>query len=139
VRRIEDHAEELTRELLGDLAVNPRTPAYHKIPLAELHQRAHDVYRNLGRWLNQETDDTIQKTYEDLGSLRRREGVPLDQIVYALILTKYHLRDYIRVSGIVDSAVDLYQEEDLHIRVGRFFDKAVYFTVRGYAGNPGAR
>ena len=134
VRRIEEHAEELTRELLDDLARNPRTAGYHALPRAELHRRAHDVYRNLGRWLGQETEETIQRTYEELGRTRRVEGIPLHHVVYALVLTKHHLRDDIRSSGLVDSAVELYQEEDLHIRVGRFFDKAIYFTVKGYEG-----
>lgn len=132
VRRIEDHAEELTAEVLADLSANPRTPAYHQLSRDELHRRVYDVYRHLGRWMGEETDDTIQKTYEELGARRRREHVPLHEVVYALTLSKYHLRDYIRSSGVVDSAVDLYQEEELHIRLGRFFDKAIYFTVKGY-------
>lgn len=134
VRRIEEHAEELTREVLADLSANARTPAYHKLSHDELHRRVYDVYRNLGRWLGEETDDTVQQTYQELGARRWREHVPLHEVVYALILSKHHLRDYIRSSGVVDSAVDLYQEEDLHIRLGRFFDKALYFTVKGYAG-----
>jgi len=133
VRRIEDHAEELTREVLADLAANARTPAYHGLSLDELRRRVYDVYRHLGRWLGEETDEAIQKIYEELGARRRREHVPLHEVIYALILSKYHLRDYIRSSGLVDSAVDLYQEEELQIRLGRFFDKAIYFTAKGYA------
>ncbi len=53
-------------------------------------------------------------------------------MIYALVLTKYHLRDYIRSAGLVDSAVELYQEQELHRLVGNFFDKAMYHTVRGY-------
>jgi hypothetical protein len=58
--------------------------------------------------------------------------VPLSEVVYALTLTKYHLRDYIRVAGLVDSAIDLYQALDLQRLLGQFFDKAVYYTVRAY-------
>jgi hypothetical protein len=47
-------------------------------------------------------------------------------------LTKYHLRDYIRSAGLVDSAVELYQEQELHRLLGHFFDKAIYYTVRAY-------
>jgi hypothetical protein len=132
VRRIEEHAEELTREVLRDLATNPRTPAYHRLSPQELHDRVYDVYRHLGRTLGEESDEAIAAAYGALGRRRLGEGVPLHEVVYALILTKYHLRGYIGSSGIVDSAVDLYQEEELHIRVGRFFDKAIYFTVKGY-------
>lgn len=134
VQLIEAHAEELTRGLLDDLKSNRRTPAYHGLPREELRLRVYNVYRNLGRWLGEKTDDMIQATYCELGQKRCHEGIPVSEVVYALILTKYHLRDYIRSSGLVDSAVDLYQEQELHRSLGQFFDKAIYYTVRGYEG-----
>jgi hypothetical protein len=140
VRLIEDHAEDLTRSVLADLASNPRTPAYHRIPRDELHHRVHDVYRNLGRWLGDKTDEAVEPSYLSLGRRRLAEGVPLSEVVYALILTKHHLASFIRSAGLVDSAVELYQEEELNLLVDHFFDKAVYHTVRGYeqaaAGSP---
>ncbi|MBZ5514256.1 MAG: hypothetical protein LAN62_05325 [Acidobacteriia bacterium] len=132
VRMIEDHAEELTRGLLDDLATNARTSAYHKIPREELRHRLYDVYRNLGRWLGHTTDESIEATYSELGRRRFAEGVPLSEVVYALTLSKYHLRDFIRTRGLTDSAVELYQEQELQRLVGRFFDRAIYYTIRGY-------
>lgn len=132
VRMIEDHAEELTRGVLDDLQSNPRTPSYHRLDREELHRRVYDVYRNLGRWLGEMSEEAIGASYGELGRKRHSEGIPLSEVVYALILIKYHLRDYIRTSGLIDSAVDLYQEQELHRLVGRFFDKATYHTVRGH-------
>jgi hypothetical protein len=136
IRAIEEHAEPLTQGVLSDLGQNPRTPAYHSLPQSELHRRVYDVYRNLGRWLGDtdQVDDPVEAAYGALGRTRKTEGIPLSEVVYALILTKHHLRDYIRTSGLVGSAVELYQEEELHLLIGRFFDKATYFTVRGYEG-----
>ena len=34
------------------------------------------------------------------------------------------------------SAVDLYQEEELSLLTERFFDRAVYYAVRGYETAP---
>lgn len=132
VRIIEDHAEELTRALIQNLQSNPRTAAYHRLSLADLQHRAYNVYRNLGHWLGHETDKDIEATYSELGKKRSAEGIPLSEVVYALTLSKYHLRDYIRAAGLVDSAVDLYQEQELHRLVGHFFDRAIYYTVIGY-------
>jgi hypothetical protein len=67
-----------------------------------------------------------------LGEERHAEDVPLHEVVYALILIKYHLRDYVRTAGLVNSTVELYQRLELDRLVGQFFDKATYFTVRGY-------
>lgn len=132
VRLIEDHAEELTRGLLDDLMTNARTPAYHKISHAELHHRTYDVYRHLGQWLGHTTDESIEATYRDLGKRRFAEGIRLSEVVYALTLAKYHLREFIRTRGLVDSAMELYQEQELQRLVGRFFDRAIYYTIRGY-------
>lgn len=105
VKAIESHAEQLTRGVVHDLQTNQRTPTYHTAPAEELHHRAHAIYSNLGRWLGEKTDQTIEAFYAELGKQRSAEGIPLCEVVYALLLTKYHLRDYIRTSGLVDSAV----------------------------------
>jgi hypothetical protein len=132
VKAIESHAEQLTRGFVHDLQTNQRTPTYHKLPAEELRHRAHAVYSNLGRWLGEKSDQTIEAFYAELGKQRHAEGIPLCEVVYALLLVKYHLRDYIRTSGLVDSAVDLYQEQELQRLVGHFFDRAIYYTVKSY-------
>jgi hypothetical protein len=132
VRMIEQHAEELTRALVQDLQSNPRTASYHRLSREAIHGRAYDVYKNLGLWLNSKAEEDIKANYTELGKKREAEGVPIYEVVYALILTKYHLRDYIRAAGLVDSAVELYQEQELQRMLGHFFDKAIYYTIRAY-------
>jgi len=132
VRLIEDHAEELFRGLLDDLQSNPRTPAYHRLDREELRSRLYDVYQNLGRWLADTTEQHVETAYSELGRRRHAEGIPLSEVVFAIILAKCHLWEYIRTCGLMDSAVALYQEQELHRMVGRFFDRAIYHTVRGY-------
>lgn len=132
VRLIELHAEELTHALVDDLQTNRHTPSYHQLTREAVRSRTYDVYKNLGLWLSSKVDQDIEAAYGDLGRQRDAEGVPLNEVVYALILTKYRLRDYIRTAGLIDSAVDLYQALELQRRLGQFFDKAIYFTVRAY-------
>jgi len=132
VRMIEHHADELTRALVENLRSNPRTASYHRLSREAIHDRAYLVYKNLGLWLNSKAEEDIEANYTELGKKREAEGVPISEVVYALILTKYHLRDYIRAAGLVDSAVELHQEQELHHVLGHFFDKAIYYTVRAY-------
>ncbi len=132
VQRIEEHADELTRGVVEDLQSNPKTPSYHALPTRTIERRAYDVYRNLGKWLTTMSDEEIESAHYELARRRAEEKVPLSELVYALILTKYHLRNYINASGMVDSAVQLYQEQELQHLIGRFFDKATYYTIRGY-------
>jgi hypothetical protein len=132
VQMIEDHAEELTRELIKDLQSNARTPHYHHLSYEELHYRTYSVYRNLGHWISQGSEEPIAANYADLAIRRFAEGVPLEEIVFALTSTKNHLYTYVRTTGLMDSAVELHQERELRRLIGNFFDKAIYHTVRAY-------
>ena len=132
IKLIEDHAEDLTREVLRDLAGNARTPSYNSLPADEMHRRVYDVYHNLGRWLGDKTEEHLESTFGGLCRRRHAEGVPLSEAVYALVLIKDHLRGYIRAVGLVDSTVELYLEEELHLQIGNFFDNAIYHMVKGY-------
>ena len=78
-----------------------------------------------------------------MGRTRFREGVRVSELVYALLLTKHHLRRYIREHGLVDFAGDrvlpdellpleLYSIQELNYQVGEFFDRALYHLARGY-------
>lgn len=136
VRTIEDHAEPLAREMLKDLKTNARTPAYHGLSENDLYARVYDVYHHLGRWVGEPDDAAIEKSYGELGRRRRHEGIPVSEVVYALILTKDHLLHFIRRSGFAGSAVELYQEEELTHLVDRFFDKAIYNTILGHEAEP---
>jgi hypothetical protein len=132
IRMIEHHADELTRALVENLQSNPRTAAYHRLSREAIHDRTYHVYKDLGLWLNSKAEEDIEASYTELGKEREAEGIPISEVVCALTLTKYHLRDYIRAAGLVDSAVELHQEQELHHMLGQFFDKAIYYTVRAY-------
>jgi len=132
IQMIEDHAEELTRSVIDDLKSNKLTTHYHRLSDSELYERTYDVYRHLGNWVSHEREGAIEATFSVLGEHRYSEGVPASEVVWALTLTKHHLRDYIHYAGVVDSAVELYQQQELRRLVGHFFDKAIFYTVRGH-------
>jgi hypothetical protein len=139
VQRIEQHAEELTEGVVEDLQTNPRTASFHAVSRPELRRRAYEVYRHLGAWLAGKNEDAIENFHADLARRRFAEGVPLCDLVYSLLLKKYRLRDYIRSSRLADSAVDLYQEQELQILIGQFFDKGIFYAVKAYEGELASR
>lgn len=132
MRLIETHAEELADRLIHALRTNPRTTFLHQVSEAELKRRGFDLYHNLGRWLAEKSETEIEATYRENGRRRFLEGVPLSQLIYALILMKQHLWDFIRKNDLPETATNLYGEEQLEMMVGQFFDKALYHAVRGY-------
>jgi hypothetical protein len=132
IEMIENHAEPLARGTLDDVRNNPRTPSFHALSRDVLSTRVYDVYRHLGDWLGEKTDEKIEAWYRGLGQRRFAEGFDLSEVVYALILTKNHLENYVRASGLVDSAIELHQERELFRLVEYFFDRAIYYTTLGF-------
>ena len=128
---IEDHADVLAATVARKVHEDPRTSEYQRFADRELVERAHDVYANLGRWLEEASEGEIEEEYMALGRERHREGVPLAQVVMALLLTRRNLWQYVEREG-ADSMLELRQQPDLEILVVRFFDRAIYYTVRGY-------
>ena len=131
VALIEDHADELTAKVVQKLQKDPRTREYRRFDASELDSRARSVYANLGRWLGVTSQDTVEAEYFRLGEIRREEGVPLSQVVMALLLTRRNLWQFVDSQG-ADSMLELRQQLDLELLVVRFFDRAIYHTVRGY-------
>jgi hypothetical protein len=58
--------------------------------------------------------------------------LPLNELTYALIIVKQHLWDYVEKNIAPASEGSLYEEGLVAKMIGRFFDRAVYHTVRGY-------
>jgi hypothetical protein len=143
IELIETHADGLSKDALNDIATNPRTRSFHLVPRNELEARVFATYHNLGKWIGDPRDDAVRGDYESWGAKRYREGIPLSEIVYALILIKHHLRRFVRDHGLVEFSgdrvlaadligVQLHGIQELNYMVGDFFDRAMYHLARGF-------
>ena len=132
IKMIENHADQLTLGALQSLRTSPHTPSYQSLSQDDVYQRVYKVYHDLGRWLAEKTDDALHEWYDQLGEKRFNQGIPLSEVIWALILTKYYLRDYIRIYGLADSALELHQQQELYHLLDYFFDRALLHAARGY-------
>lgn len=132
IRIVEDHAQTLTEGTIHKLQASPRTSSYHELSYGELHERVYEVYHNLGRWLWEKSSSAVETWYNELGEARCKEGVPLGQVLWALILTKDHLIDFLDATCFADSAVELYQQQEFDRVICHFFDRAIGYAAEGY-------
>lgn len=132
VQMIESHSEEIASRALRQIRQDPQLRQLQKLPESELRERAQEVLNRLGHWLALRKDDEVARHYEDLGRRRFDEGIPLHELVQAFQIVKESMIDYVRERGLGQSVVELYAEEELEYRVGRFFDRLIYHVVRGY-------
>ena len=132
IQMIEANAEQLTQGLVQQLKSHPHTPGYRRFPDTEIHNRTYNVYKNLGAWMVGKSRDEIRLNYEDLGRRRFGEGIPLHEVIYALILTKKNLLIYVGTHGLGGTALEIYGEQELVNKVDQFFNDAIYYTAVGY-------
>lgn len=132
VNMIEHHAGQLTSAVVKELRTDHRTLSYRNLDPRQDHARVFEVVHNLGAWLDSKSDPTTEKAYRGLGQSRFQEGIPLAEVVCALMLTKQTIRRFIQSEGWVDSALDMCQQVELFALIDRFFERAIYFTVHSY-------
>jgi hypothetical protein len=147
---IQSHAGPLTREVVKDLRTNERTQAFRRLDPVDVETRVSALFYNLATWIGNADREAVRSEYEGMGRDRFREGVPVSELVYALVITKQHLRRYIREYGLVDFAGDrivpqellpleLHSIQELNYQVGEFFDRALYHLARGHESEASAR
>jgi hypothetical protein len=135
VKLIEDQADELTALMVSRVRESPRMAGYQRFGDEDLGERARSVYANLGKWLGDSSDKLVEEKYFHLGKLRCGERIPLSQVVWALLLTRRNLWQFIELKG-GDTAAGLRHQLDLELLVVRFFDRAILHAVRGYESGP---
>jgi hypothetical protein len=113
------------------------------VPQDDLERRVFQLFHHLGNWIGNPKSERVEVEFVDWGRRRFGQGIPLSEIVYAIVILKQHLRRYIRDNGVVDAAfpridgdyvlpMHLHSLHDLNVRVGEFFDEALYYLTRGY-------
>lgn len=141
VELIEDRADDLADLIVQKVRESPRMASYHRFGDDELRNRARVVYANLGKWLEEASEGLVEEEYFSLGTQRCQERIPLSQVVWALLLIRRNLWQFVEAQG-WDTASDLQRTLDLELLVVRFFDRAILHTVRGYesvSGGPVSR
>jgi hypothetical protein len=132
VRLIEHHSEQLSGELCEKVWTSPRCSDLHKVPVTELEFRTREIYRNLNDWLMHKTEAQVERRYTELGEARAQQGVAYSHFVWAITVTKEHLRAFVQREGLCDSPMDLHGELELLHLLDQFFDRALYYAAVGY-------
>jgi hypothetical protein len=143
IELIEIHADRLTADVSRDLVTNDRTRGFRAVRQQDLEQRIFQIFHHLGNWIGAPKSLSVQAEFGDWGRRRFDEGIPLSEIVYAVIVLKQHMARYILDNGLVDAAfprvdsdyvlpMHLNSLQHLNTQVGQFFDEALYDLVCGY-------
>jgi hypothetical protein len=132
VRLIETHADALAAGLEEKVHTSSQISHFRNFPPLELRERVYEIYRHLGEWLLGKNELDIEHRYLAIGARRARQGVPLSEVVQAIVLTKENLWEFLKSEAVVDRAVEIMGELELLQMLEMFFDRAIYYAVVGY-------
>jgi hypothetical protein len=142
VRLIEDHSEELATGLLHKVQKSSHTESYNaKVPGEDLKQRVTEIYRHLGEWLLHKNEAEIEQRYTAIGARRAHQAVPLSELIWAIILTKHNLWEFILDEAYPERPIEILGKQELLQLLDQFFDRAIHSAAVGYewAVEAGAR
>ena len=132
IRLIESHSDELATELLTRVRQSPHLNSFNNVPENELKQRVHEIYSHLGQWLLVKTEADIERQYSEIGARRFRQGVVLSELLWAIILTKDNLWDFLSSESWPGFEMEVLAEHDMFRMIDQFFNRATYYAARGY-------
>lgn len=133
VSKVKENADVLAGRLVNELLNREETKSYRKLNRNSLYERIFGVFNNLDAWLSGDKNKgEIRNHYSTLARKRFHEGIPLDELLMAFMLIKRHLWIYVQEQHFFDSTFVCNQALEFNNRVVLFFDKASYFSTKGY-------
>jgi len=86
----------------------------------------------LGTLLYRYYELDIEHRYLEIGMRRAQQGIPLSELIQAIVLTKENLWDFLKSEAVMDRAVEIMGELELLQMLEMFFDRAIYYASVGY-------
>ncbi|MFH0917174.1 MAG: acetate uptake transporter [bacterium] len=134
---VHDHGEEIASMWLQALRRSPQTPSYGVVSDTELVDASEFALTQVDEYFSgRPSESDIGEFFHRLGATRAAQGLPLPELISAILLLKREIWMSARTHGVWESAMDLQRAVDLNRELGRFFDRAVYYSAAGYTGYP---
>ena len=141
----EQHAEKIAEQWYRALSENPRTTSFRLMPKEGCLRHAIYYYRHVGdMYFADDCYKAVEHALDVNGFVEDHyaRGIPLHEVIYALILMRRHVWLYAEMQVLVVNESDRIQSVDSINRVLLTFDYATYITARKYyeamAGKPTA-
>lgn len=133
VRLIETHSDGLAASLLERTKQSEKTRNYvDKVPPEDLRQRVYEIYHHLGNWLITKKEADVEQRYLEIGALRCLQGVLLSQLIWAILLVKDNLFEFLNREAAIERPTEVFGELEILQLLDQFFEQAVYYAAVGY-------
>jgi len=127
------NTEEITRQWAKDVKTNQRTYTYHDAPEDKIILQAKDFYLNFQEMFFHEAPyEQAEEIFEKYADDRYKEGIPLHEAMYALILMRRHMWLYAEFQSLFNAEVEHRQAVESLSRTILMFDYIMYIIARKY-------
>ena len=132
----EQNAEEIAESWAREVQKNKRTTHYQSLKKEKLILYAVDFYRNLRNLLISSNRIEITQVYfQKYAKNCHKNGIPLHEAIYALVLMRRHMWLYADFQAIFIDALEHNQAIDSIMRIMLMLDYAVYEITQYYFDN----
>jgi hypothetical protein len=132
VQAIEENWEEIASRVIRAIRTNPELRTLAQRPDLEMREWSRNVLSDLGYLFSSSKEEEIKRRFQVLGRDRFEENIPLHEAVLRIHILKEKIIGFIHEQALPATAMHLYGEEELELRISQFFDGMVYQIVRGY-------
>lgn len=131
IAAIEEGAEDIAAGWLADVRDNPTTQRYRDLAPDGLVRNATMAISQFGRWFKDPAAGQEAKDfYRQVACERKRQGLPVHEVLSSLSLLKKQVWYYARAQSTVERPLDIYRMLEFNRLMALFFDKATYHLVR---------
>lgn len=133
IHLIEHQSERLVNQWIRSVQDNSATPSYHEFKDEDLAVNIREVYRHFGQYLKASHDQKqLANLFLRIGAERRNQKIPLNELVFAIMLARRNLWTFISEEIMSTSAIDYHKINEFWHLVMNFFDKNIYYVILGF-------
>jgi hypothetical protein len=126
-------SEAIARQWAKDVVKNSKTPFYRDIDQDKIIPQAADFYRKLsGVYTLPDPYPAIKTFMQKFAEDRFKEGVPLHEALYAVVLMRRHIWLYAEFQAIFVTIIEQHQALDSQTRTILMFDYIAYALSEKY-------
>jgi hypothetical protein len=130
---VENNAEYIARQWAKDVRKNQKTPFYHGLSEDKTVPQAMRFYEQFRRIFTSDNPfEAARSFFSQYAEERYRDGVPMHEAIYALIMMRRHIWLYAEFQAVFISAVEQKQAVDSITRTMLMFDYAMYSISQKY-------
>ena len=133
VELVEKHSDVILKRWTKLLLSDPTTSSFTGKHIKQIEKKARQILKNLSQWVSYDTTkEEIGRRFAQDGMELFTMGIPLCELHRSMVVFRRTLWLFVINESAFETAFELHQVRELNDRVVLFFDRAIFYLIRGY-------